>query len=150
MAQLAPDQILNLPMGENDSGETTIRGYLVSLTRAVWDEQEDFSGKRPFGNSGWSHELYDALAEGGAIASTRDEDGDLNYDWDEADAAIGEAIDCLKKPSAPSVADLIRAADVAEALADARSAEAVGFKEQAAQLRAAAAYLGGDVPMSEG
>lgn len=62
-----PQTILNTQMQQNDAGATTVRGYLVALAREVWSENEEFSGKRPFGNSGWEHEVYTALAKEGHI-----------------------------------------------------------------------------------
>lgn len=53
--------VLDCPIQENDSGASTIKGYLKALLYAVWDENEGFSGKRPFGNSGWNGEMLDAL-----------------------------------------------------------------------------------------
>jgi hypothetical protein len=57
--------ILDLEMPENDAGAKTVRQYLVALARQVWFEDEGFSGKRPFGNSGWSHELTNAVVAAG-------------------------------------------------------------------------------------
>lgn len=62
-----PGQVLATPMGPNDAGAQTVRGYLVELLATVWREEEGFSGKRPFGNSGWQHELCDALAAVGYV-----------------------------------------------------------------------------------
>jgi len=53
--------ILNLPMQENDAGAATIRDYLKALLHVIWSEGEGFSGKRPFGNSGWEHEIGTTL-----------------------------------------------------------------------------------------
>ena len=55
--------ILKLPMQENGAKAKTIGEYLITLSQQVWSKGERFSGKRPFGNSGWEHELYLALAE---------------------------------------------------------------------------------------
>lgn len=76
-------EILALPMEPNDAGALTVREYLKALVAAVWRKGEGFSGKRPFGNSGWECDLLRALARGGAIRATfRKEDG---YDWEECD-----------------------------------------------------------------
>jgi hypothetical protein len=75
---MTPDQvrtILRLPMMKNDSGATTVGGYLQKLLVTLWIEQEGFSGKRPFGNSGWDYDLMKALADGGFIKGEIDEDG---------------------------------------------------------------------------
>ncbi len=63
---MEPAEILALPMGPNDAGVDTVRDYLKALLLRVWTEEEGFSGKRPFGNSGWKNEVYDALIRGGA------------------------------------------------------------------------------------
>jgi hypothetical protein len=68
-------EILNLPMGENDSGAETIKGYLKELLSVLWNEGESFSGKRPFGNSGWEDDLYKPLIVAGVVDGYLDEDG---------------------------------------------------------------------------
>lgn len=55
--------ILRLPMQPNDSGAITIGGYLQALLARLWTDGEGFSGKRPFGNSGWEDDLLEALSE---------------------------------------------------------------------------------------
>jgi hypothetical protein len=45
-----------------------VRDYLRKLLETLWDDGECFSGKRPFGNSGWEWEIYDALGRAGFIA----------------------------------------------------------------------------------
>lgn len=96
MVKLEPREILDLPMIHNDANAKTIGDYLVKLLAVVWDENEGFSGKRPFGNSGWEQELYIALAHGGALEATFDEDGYLDeYDSRAADALIRTAIPAL-------------------------------------------------------
>lgn len=58
-----------------DLGRITARGYLKALLRALMEEGESFSGKRPFGNSGWQHELAAPLIHAEAIMGEIDEDG---------------------------------------------------------------------------
>jgi hypothetical protein len=60
------EEILNVKMAENDAEAGTVKEYLKKLLEALWDEGEGFSGKRPFGNSGWEYELYGALEDAGA------------------------------------------------------------------------------------
>lgn len=55
------DDVLNLTIPANDSGASTVGGYLAQLLKRVWLEDEGFSGKRPFGNSGWTSDLLDPL-----------------------------------------------------------------------------------------
>jgi len=65
---------VKMPRG-NDAGAKTIGQYLSKLLIALWDENESFSGKRPFGNSGWQYEVYDAMAK--AKLLELDADGEL-------------------------------------------------------------------------
>jgi hypothetical protein len=92
----APAEVLDTPMRDNDAQANTIREYLVELLLQVWIENEGFSGKRPFGNSGWEWELYAAPFDAGHIAGDRDQDGDLDWvDRDAADELITAAIKSL-------------------------------------------------------
>ena len=85
--------VLALPLKDNDSGETTVRGYLGALLLAVWKEREGFSGKRPFGNSAWEYDLYIPLVEAGLITGTFDEDGYvIECDCKTGDRLIDDAI----------------------------------------------------------
>lgn len=88
MTDISPDtarRVLDLPMPDgNDAGATTIRDYLIRLLTEVWRENECFSGKRPFGNSGWDYDLYGPLVEAGLIRGRLDEDGYLEDVDDEA------------------------------------------------------------------
>ncbi|WP_329405481.1 hypothetical protein OG563_26835 [Nocardia vinacea] len=88
--------ILDLPMRENDADAATIREYLLILLKTLVAEMDSFSGKKPFGNSGWIFELYDALACARVVEAAFDEEGDLtDLDRDAAEMLIAEAIDAL-------------------------------------------------------
>jgi hypothetical protein len=108
MPDPTPQQILDTPMpGDNDAGASTVRGYLVALAGAVWTEGECFSGKRPFGNSGWSWDLYAALAEAGHLEVVTDEYGEVDIDDANRDAGnrmVESAIRALAGP-APAPAE---------------------------------------------
>jgi hypothetical protein len=67
--------VLDLEMGENDAGAKTIRHYFQLLLTTLVQEKEGFSGKRPFGNSGWDRELYVPLIKAHIIPGELDEDG---------------------------------------------------------------------------
>ncbi len=77
-------------------GVTTPRKYLKELLTTLLDLGESFSGKRPFGNSGWQNALATPLILAGAIEGDIDEDGyaepanDLEYC--DALAALVEAL----------------------------------------------------------
>jgi len=90
LVKLTNEEMLNLPLGENDALEpnNTIKDYLKELLMRLWSETEGFSGKRPFGNSGWEYELYKPLVVAGVIAGTVDEDGIDNVDTDAGDQII--------------------------------------------------------------
>jgi len=82
----------------NDAEASTIREYLTKLLLTLWNEAEGFSGKRPFGNSGWDGEIATALVKSGFISGSIDEDGYLNdYDVDELDSAMRNAIEWMGK-----------------------------------------------------
>lgn len=54
--------ILDLIFKSTDlNKDLSIKGYLKELLLALITEQEGFSGKRPFGNSGWTHDLEMSL-----------------------------------------------------------------------------------------
>lgn len=87
---------LAIPMRHNDIDAKTVGEYLRALLSTLWQEDEGFSGKRPFGNSGWKWDVYTALVKAGVVPGEFDEE--LGY-LDECDeqaadrlvlAAIGE------------------------------------------------------------
>jgi hypothetical protein len=57
-------EILDLKFKSEDLHKTiTIRNYFKELLLTLWKEEEGFSGKRPFGNSGWQKEVYNCFAD---------------------------------------------------------------------------------------
>lgn len=94
---LSGTEILNLPMPTNDAEAKTIGDYLRTLLSTLWDREESFSGKRPFGNSGWQHDIYSALIAGYAVAGTLDDEGYvLEIDTAAADACVQAAISSMR------------------------------------------------------
>ena len=72
---------LELRFDSDVGDDMTVRQYLHALLRTLWDEQESFSGKYPFGNSGWDHDLYGPLAKAGFVdLGPLGEDGEP-YNW---------------------------------------------------------------------
>jgi hypothetical protein len=57
--------------------ELTIREWLAELLLTLWREEEGFSGKRPFGNSGWQRDVAAVLIKAGAITGKLDEYGQV-------------------------------------------------------------------------
>jgi hypothetical protein len=90
--------VLDCPMDPdtNDAGASTVREYLVALLAELWKAGEGFSGKRPFGNSGWEFEVYQALVAAELVEGAIDDDGYLDEcDSSEADRLVRDAISAL-------------------------------------------------------
>jgi hypothetical protein len=69
--------------------EISIKDYLKELLYEVWKDGEGFSGKRPFGNSGWEFDLCKCLVTNNLVSGFLDEDGELeDYDVREADKLV--------------------------------------------------------------
>jgi len=78
---------------KNDAEAESIGHYFSLLLWTLFDELEGFSGKRPFGNSGWEYELYRALIEAGYVYGWVTSDGDIDHvDDDAADTLLREAL----------------------------------------------------------
>jgi hypothetical protein len=83
-------------MEENDAEAATIRDYMKALLRGVLTETEGFSGKRPFGNSGWEWDMHKPLVKAGLVTGTLDADGFIEgHDRKAADALLLQAVDDL-------------------------------------------------------
>lgn len=61
-------EVLAVPMGENDTGASTIGEYLVRLGAEVWWQRDNFHGRHPWGFAGWEYDVYRALARAGLVA----------------------------------------------------------------------------------
>jgi hypothetical protein len=91
-------QVLDTPMQPNDAEAATIRDYLVKLLTQVWEELDNFSGKRPFGNSGWEWEVHEALFRAGLIEGVwQDEETMQEADENAGDELVLAAIAELGK-----------------------------------------------------
>lgn len=68
--------VLDCPMDPkaNDAGASSIREYMALIACEVWRWQDGFSGKRPFGNSGWCWEVYQAVIDRGLVEGVASED----------------------------------------------------------------------------
>jgi hypothetical protein len=77
--EYTPQELLALPMGDNDANADTVGGYLIALTHTVWNEGEGFSGKRPFGNSGWYSDLWKPFIVHEVVDGELDEYGDVEH-----------------------------------------------------------------------
>lgn len=89
---------IKIPMQENDAGAKTVGEYFEKLLLTLWIEEDCFSGKRPFGNSGWKGEVYYALVSAEVVHGVIDEDGYLDdYDDVAADRVCREIISGILK-----------------------------------------------------
>jgi hypothetical protein len=94
-----PEQVLALPLGRNEAEAATVRDYLIKLLAVVWRYGED-AIKRPFGMSGWAHDLYAPLVRTGIIEGSYDEDGYVeDVDHRAGDKVIADAIAILAGPA---------------------------------------------------
>ena len=72
------DAALDVRFDSDAGSQITIREYFRELLTTLWEEKEGFSGKRPFGNSGWEYEVHIALAKAGFVDL-----GEYNEETDE-------------------------------------------------------------------
>jgi hypothetical protein len=94
------DLALQAPINYSSDFEkgTKVITYLYQLLQTLWIEGDSFSGKRPFGNSGWETDLIYALVDCGYIPghlSVDSEDGyvlNAIYDKGQAERLILELI----------------------------------------------------------
>jgi len=86
--------VLQIKMQKNDANAKTIGEYVAKLAINVIVETEGFSGKRPFGNSGWYLELAEPLVREGVVKGEIDEEwgGVDGYDYKEIDAVLTKAV----------------------------------------------------------
>lgn len=108
-----------IPMGKNDIGAKTIGEYFEKLLLTLWDEQEEFSGKRPFGNSGWEFDVYASLIAAGVVDGSLDEEGYV----DEVAYSAANNIICetIKQIFAFSTADVVPRSEVEELIRENKS-----------------------------
>lgn len=100
---------LKAPIPENDAYAETIGEYLIELLAVLWEQQESFSGKRPFGNSGWTYDLLTGLVRAGLIPGSLDEDGfSFDCDREAGHRLIAAAIRQLGHTAAHAEAEQLR------------------------------------------
>lgn len=74
----------------------TFRQYFKELLTAMWTQGEGFSGKRPFGNSGWDFDVYAGMIKNGMVKGEVDEDGYVEWcDFKKANELVYKMIDQL-------------------------------------------------------
>lgn len=95
-------ELLKLPMNDEYSGAKTLGEYLKLLLLSLWQFKDEFSGKRPFGNSLWEYDVYICLAENtNLVGGVKDKDGFWeDIDLNEANKVIFELInECFNQCS---------------------------------------------------
>ncbi len=63
----------------------TVRDFLKKLLTKLWEEEDGFTGKRPFGNSCWKDDIFTEMCKRKIIDGEIEyfEDGSiLSIDWD--------------------------------------------------------------------
>lgn len=87
-------EILALPVIRYDlNKEIPLRDYLFALNVKLWQEQEGFNAKRPWGNGGWAFDVYLTLIKHKLINGTLDENGYIDeIDEPEAEAFVIEKL----------------------------------------------------------
>ena len=97
--QKYPDEVLESAsqvITEVAGVKRTVKKYLKLLLITMWEKGEEFSGKRPFGNSGWEFDLYDPLIRAGFIPGTIDTDLEImEYDGDQAELIVISIIEYI-------------------------------------------------------
>jgi hypothetical protein len=89
-------EALDLEFEDRDIGPTTIRGYMKELLAALLSQEESFSGKRPFGNSGWHGGIAFPLIKAGLLKGEIDEDDYAHgYDDDEYEELLMDLVEAL-------------------------------------------------------
>lgn len=87
-------EILELKFESTDLGaEITIKDFFKKLLTTLFEEGECFSGKRPFGNSGWDWDLKICLVKNGVVnGEYNSKYDDWDFDSEEVDKKIFELI----------------------------------------------------------
>jgi len=92
--------ILDLPVESDATDAETIGEYLRQLLLTLWTELDGFDGKRPFGDSNWEFDLYEALVRANVVPGKLDVYGHLdqftNGSRDKANRLIQDAIQGLR------------------------------------------------------
>lgn len=73
---MSPQEALELRFECRDlDREVSIREYFKELLNRLFSEGERFSGKRPFGNSGWEYDIIAPLIKAELIKGSLDDEG---------------------------------------------------------------------------
>jgi len=82
-------EVLDLKFYSNDLyKEVTIREYFYCLMKTFWEEQENFSGKRPLGNSDWTIDLVECLIENKLVKGKKNKYDEWDFEWKDVDKFV--------------------------------------------------------------
>jgi hypothetical protein len=80
--------------------QTTLRKEIWKLGTDVWKRQQGFSGKRPYGDSGYYHNVVRGLVEKRLVPGVMKNEGTdddpwwyADFDWKEVDGIIHPLLD---------------------------------------------------------
>lgn len=68
------DEILDFAYRFEDAEANSLREYFQNLLFQLWLKGEGFSGKRPFGNSGWKYDIAQCLVAQNVLVGFTDGD----------------------------------------------------------------------------
>ena len=87
-----PEWALDNVRFDSDAGEDlTCREYMAALLDTLWVEEEGFCGKRPFGNSGWQGDMFEALTAAGCLNGAKYQRNELGF--------VREMIIAMERPA---------------------------------------------------
>lgn len=91
-----PTEILLTKIEKNGANASTIGQYLAKLLSSLWTQEENFSGKRPFGNSDWKDPIIHSLILDGHLDGILDEYGYIDeYNKSQFEALMNPVFDLL-------------------------------------------------------
>lgn len=70
--EFSPEQLaaaLEFEVAAGEGKTVPLREFFVLILGQLWEEADEFSGKRPFGNSGWYFEIIWGLIDDGVAES---------------------------------------------------------------------------------
>ena len=89
-------RLLALPLPDNDSGASTVGGYLAEVLAWLWTGSGSYNG-RPFANTEWRRDVRSALSDAGLLAALPGREGALPDE--RADTLILGAIHAMGRQS---------------------------------------------------
>jgi hypothetical protein len=87
------DKALDLRFNHHDLGDVSLREFYCNLLLKLWEDPYGFSGKKPYGNSGWDEPVYAALIKAGVMSGEFDSEGYIKRcDFDEGSEFVSKMI----------------------------------------------------------